>query len=230
MIRRWILSLGFVLLAPGALGAQSLEDYDYENLTFRGIGFDVGYIWPNRVEATPIYTVRTDLGFLGPHVRIVPSIGFWSSSLDRDELARLAEQLSRLDPLESRNVTISPDELGTIRWSDLFLALDGHYIRDVVPSVQGYVGAALGLHFFNGSGRIIDDTFVEDLLDSVTAGLSLAAGFEAAPHDRLRVHVEGRYTLLDDVRYPGVHAGVTFLLPSRQAEGPAAVPTFGARR
>lgn len=230
MIRRWMPLLGVVLLFPGALGAQSLEDYDYENLTLRGIGFDVGYIWPNRVEATPVYAVRADLGFLGPNVRVVPSIGYWRSSLDRDELARLAEQLSRLDPLESRNVVISPDELGEIRWGDLFLSMDGHYVRDVVPSVQGYVGAGLGLHFFNGSGRIIDGTFVEDLLDSVTAGPSLVAGFEATPHERVRVHVEGRYTLLDDVRYPGLHAGVTFLLPPRQAEGPTAARAYGAGR
>src|SRR5437868_5245249 len=58
--------------------AQTLADYDYENLTFRGIGVDYGLIWPSKVDRTGAYSLRLDLGFLGPGVRVSPSVTYWS--------------------------------------------------------------------------------------------------------------------------------------------------------
>ena len=39
-------------LSVQASAAQSLADYDYTNLKFRGIGVEWGYLWPTRVDAT----------------------------------------------------------------------------------------------------------------------------------------------------------------------------------
>ena len=64
-----LLVLAFGVAAPAA--AQDLADYDYENLSFRGIGFDWGFIWPTKVTSTATYSVRADLGFLGPSVRLM---------------------------------------------------------------------------------------------------------------------------------------------------------------
>ena len=50
-------------ITPSKAAAQELTDFDYENLTFRGIGVDVGYIFPNRVDATAVVGVRC-------HVRV----------------------------------------------------------------------------------------------------------------------------------------------------------------
>ncbi|MGH7465060.1 MAG: hypothetical protein ACREK1_07785, partial [Longimicrobiales bacterium] len=91
-----------LLLSAGSVYAQELADYDYEHLTFRGIGFDYGYIWPSKVEATPIYSVRLDLGFLGPAVRIAPAISYWSSEFRAAELDRLADRLNNLPPLQEQ--------------------------------------------------------------------------------------------------------------------------------
>src|SRR3990172_4460284 len=114
--------------ATTSLRAQDLADYDYENLTFRGFGLDYGFIWPTRVAATPTYSVRLDLGFLGPGVRIAPSITYWSSHFRNTELARLAGQINNLPALRDRNVTVSGADLGEIRWSDLSLGLDAHLL------------------------------------------------------------------------------------------------------
>ena len=38
--------------APATLGAQTLEEYDYENLEFRGLGVHLGYVFPMKVEST----------------------------------------------------------------------------------------------------------------------------------------------------------------------------------
>ena len=84
-----------LLLVPGRVLAQDLADYDYENLAFRGIGLDYGYIWPTKVAATPLFSVRLDLGYLGPAVA-ASTISYWSSEFKRSELARLANKLEQL--------------------------------------------------------------------------------------------------------------------------------------
>ena len=193
--------------------AQELADYDYENLTFRGIGFDYGYIWPTKVDPTSMYSVRLDLGFLGPAVRLAPSISYWSSEFSVDELGRLASRLNNLPPLREQGVTITAADLGTVEWSDLTLSLDGHVVFTAPLGIITFVGVGGSVHALNGRGDAIADTFVEDLLDSTTAGLSMMAGAEFQPIPRLRVYGEARYTLVSDVRYPGVRLGAALMLP-----------------
>ncbi len=216
-MRRWIAAV--ILLVPGTAAGQGLADYDYENLTFRGIGFDYGYVWPTKVESTSAYSVRLDLGFLGPAVRISPSLTYWSSELESAELDRLAERLSNLPPLVDRGVTIEASDLGRVEWSDLALQLDAHIVWTTPIDVFTYVGAGVGVHAMNGRGEAIENTFVEDLLDSTTAGIALMAGVEFEPSARFRVYGEARYTLVSDVRYPGLRIGGALMLPSRTTEG-----------
>ena len=59
-------------VAPCEARAQDPADYDYENLSFRGISFDVGYLYADNVEDTRTLGVRFDLGFLGPGFRLMP--------------------------------------------------------------------------------------------------------------------------------------------------------------
>src|SRR5688572_10436648 len=94
-----IAMLMFCAPAVSTAGAQTIADYDYDNLAFRGIGFDYGYIWPSKVTAAPTYTIRLDLGFLGPGIRVTPSIGYWGSDMRTTELDRLAGQINRLPKL-----------------------------------------------------------------------------------------------------------------------------------
>ncbi len=204
-----------LLAATTSLRAQDLADYDYENLTFRGIGLDYGYIWPTRVAATPTYSMRLDLGFLGPGVRIAPSITYWSSHFRNTELARLAGQINNLPALRDRNVTVSGADFGEIRWSDLSLGLDAHLLFTTPVGVFTYLGAGAAVHALNGQGDFIESTFVEDLLDSTSAGIAVMAGAELQLGPRLRVYGEARYNIVSDVRYPGVRLGGAFMLPPR---------------
>lgn len=214
-MKRLILAIFALFAATTAATAQNLADYDYENLAFRGIGLDYGYIWPNRVESTSSYTLRLDLGFLGPGVRVVPSLSYWSSEFKQSEIARFADQLNALPALQERGVIIEPDELGTIDWSDLALSLDAHYVWTAPLQVYTYLGAGIGLHIMNGSGSAVGDTFVEDLLDTTTAGIALMAGAEIQPFSRFRFYGEARMTLINDLRYPGLRLGGALMLPSR---------------
>ena len=214
---RATLLLVLVLGVAAPAAAQDLADYDYENLSFRGVGFDFGYVWPTKVRSTATYSVRADLGFLGPSVRIMPRLTYWSSEFESPELARLASQINRLGSLRDQGVTVTPADLGDIEWRDLSLALDAHVVWTVPAGLFTYAGVGGAAHVLNGSGRFIDNTFVEDLLDSVTAGLDFMAGAELQVTDRLRWYAEARYTWTSDVRYPGLRAGAMYMLP----QGPA---------
>jgi hypothetical protein len=218
MVRAWMIVLVAVTLgtlAPADLRAQGLADYDYENLSFRGIGFGYGFIWPDKVDATTAYSMRLDLGFLGPAVRISPSIAYWSSTMKSGELTRLADRLSQLPPLLEREVVITAADLGTVRWSDLNMMIDAHVVWTAPFNILTYVGAGAGIHLMNGRGDAIDDTFIEDLLDSAGAGGALIAGFEYRIGTQIRFYGEGRYALASQVRYPGFRTGLALMLPPR---------------
>lgn len=201
------------LFAAPPLHAQSLADYDYANLSFRGIGLDYGYIWPTKVESTPMYSLRLDLGFLGPGIRISPVVSYWNSKMKQSEIDRFADQLNRLDALQDRGVVIDASELGEIDWSDLSLSVDAHVVWTTPVALLTYVGVGAGVHALNGRGDAIAGTFVEDLLDSTTAAGAIMAGVEAEIFTALRLYGEARYTLMSDVRYPGVRVGASFMVP-----------------
>ena len=219
MLRRVALAAVLAGALPLGAQAQTLEDYDYENLSFRGMGVDYGRIWPNKVESTAMYSARIDLGYLGPGVRIAPSLGFWSSQLRRAELERLVDQLNEL------GADLTVDELGQVDWSDFYFNLDAHVVWTVPFGMLPYVGAGVGFHALNGRGQAIQDTFVEDLLDSITASADLIAGLEFQPVSRLRVYSEARFTLMSDVHYGGVRLGAAFMLPPRPAAAPPTTTT-----
>lgn len=208
---------------PAAAPAQELADYDYENLRFRGIGVDFGYMWPSKVEAAPMYSLRMDLGYLGPAVRLVPGMSYWTSELRTSQLDQFADRLNRLPPLAERGITLTAADLGTVQWSDLALMLDAHVVWTAPLDVITFVGAGASLHALNGRGEVVDDTFVEDLLDSMSAGMALMAGFEVQPISRLRLYGEARYTLVSDVRYPSLRAGASLMLPPREPGTPQGV-------
>lgn len=209
-MRRSFIALGLALTAAvaGASPAQTqtLADYDYENLAFRGVGVDIGYIWPTNVVNTLQYGLRFDLGYLGPGVRIIPSIAYWRSEFKRSELSDLAIRLS-----EQTGTSINGDDLGPIEWSDLSLSVDGHFVWNTPVQVLAFAGGGVALHALNGQGTAIDDTLVEDLLDAITAGVSAMGGLEFAPVDRFRVYGEGRLTVLNSVQYLSARAGVQFM-------------------
>ena len=143
--------------------AQELADYDYENLSFRGMSFDVGYLYADNVEDTRTVGVRFDLGFLGPGFRLMPGVTYWKSTLDRTQVDEFETRLGELT--EDQGGTVPPDgfDLGVIDRSDVVLSMDGHYVWAVPLNLFFSAGVGLSVHFLNGSGPLIDDTFIEDL-------------------------------------------------------------------
>ncbi len=192
MLRRSLLAFALLLGLPAVAPAQALEDYDYENLGFRGIGFEIGQVWPRRSERALAVGIRADLGYLGPNVRIMPGMVFWSSTLRQDDLPAL----------------------GNIEISDLALNVDGHYVWTLPSGFSPYLGAGLGIHLFNGQGDAIDGTFVEELLDVITPGINVMGGADLRVAGPLRVFAEARGVLASPIRSLGLSFGGIWTFPA----------------
>jgi len=218
-----LLSVALAFAAAPSLSAQAWEDYDYENLEFRGIGLDVGWTFPHRVDQTLALGLRVDLGHLGPHVRIRPSLNYWSSQMRQAEIDRLSEQIQNVCLRQYGTLTQCPPlNLGRIRMSDLSVNLDAQYEWTETPFVfVPYAGLGGAIHLLNGRGDAINDTFIEDFLDSVSPGVNLLGGFRLPVGTTLDLHAEARYALAADIRFGTLAAGITWLFPTRTPTAPA---------
>jgi len=110
----WMAGLAAIAL-PGRAAGQDLADFDYENLSFRGFGFEVGYMFPTRVDNTESYKVTVDLGYLGPGVRLVPSFTWWSSDFSRSEVRELEDRVAGLVSRETGAPPPTTDAASTAR-------------------------------------------------------------------------------------------------------------------
>jgi hypothetical protein len=216
MAKPTILSLLLIaLFARGGMG-QALEEFDYEDLAFRGFSLETGYIFPNRVDATYTLGGRIDLGYLGPGLRIVPGVSYWSSAMKGSEIRELERKLEDLvkstDPTSSTDPQVPP--LGPIDWSDFVLSLDGHFVWSLPSSLLSFAGVGVSAHILNGEGQAIDGTFIEDLLDTITAGFNVHGGLEYPLTDQFRLYGVARYEVMQDLRYPELRVGMQMMLVS----------------
>ena len=211
---RWVVASCAVALAMGARSgeAQGIADFDYENLQARGFGLYTGYIWPTTVEPTMTVGARIDSGYLGPGVRILPGFTYWASNFRRSEVRSLEEKLEELIAREQEPGTPVPDvNLGTIRWSDLVLNLDGQVVWSLPIAGLTYLGGGVAAHILNGSGDSIEETFVEDLLDRVSIGVNLHGGGEALVTENLRFFGEARAEILENLQYLELRIGAAWI-------------------
>lgn len=197
-----------LLLAARPAEGQDLADFDYENLSFRGVMLDVGYMAASRVESTSTFGARVDLGLLGPGVRVTAGFNRWSSFLDASEVGRLEQRLEALIFQQSGEAV--DVDLGDISWSDVAIHADAHLLWSLPLGLFSYAGLGASAHVLRGGGAAIDDTFVEDLLNSIRAGINVHAGLEYPIHPRFHVVTEGRFELLENLRYLQIRLGGQF--------------------
>ena len=101
--------------------SQELADLDYDNLSFRGVGIEWGKLYPTRVDRTESYGIRIDLGYLGPGLRIVPGVTYWSSPLTTREMVKLEERVATLVQSQTGGPRPAVD-LGVIEWTDVSIS------------------------------------------------------------------------------------------------------------
>ena len=121
-------------MAPWEARGQDLADYDYENLSFRGVSFEVGYLFADNVKNTETLGVRFDLGFLGPGFRLMPGVTYWESRMAQPQVEEFEARLGTLIEDQGGIVPLGGFDLGVIERSDIVLGLDGHYVWAVPKS------------------------------------------------------------------------------------------------
>ncbi len=219
--RRWIVSaatcVGLLAVATPVAG-QGLANYDYTNLKFQGIGVDWGYVRATRVDPTQSIGLRVDLGYLGPGVRIVPSVTYWASDFKHSEVAKLQNRVESLIQKQTGQPS-PPVDLGNIRWSDVAIGLDADVVWRVPFQVLTSAGLGISAHVLNGSGAAVDGTFVQDLLSTVSAGVDAHAGLEYPLRHWIRLYGQARYDVVENLRYFQLRLGAQIMVHGPAAAG-----------
>ena len=207
--------LFFVLLLPivatGSLKGQELADYDYEKLAFSGISVEYGNILFKTYEETEVYSVKLDLGFLGPGVRMATRASYWSSEMVPEELVSFESSLNTMILAQGGVLPGNGLEIGSIKRDDMSVSVEADYVWRIPLGMLLSTGLGASAHFVNGTTQIPDDTFLNGLLDSFTAGFNVHSGLEYLVTDRIRLYGDSRIGLAGNVRFFQFGGGLTIL-------------------
>ncbi len=197
-----------LLLTPGSVTAQSfLEQFSYEGLGFSGIGFDIGPVGSNRLTTEVSGGVRVDYGMIAPRVRVMFGANYFKGQLNQEEILEFERQLLQIVQDPTGDATV---DVGEIRWSNLEATLDLQYVFPSGPRFLSYIGLGFGAHIRNGSGTAIENTFVEDALDTIAASADLSLGMEFALSDHFHFTTDIRGTLSSELIMASARAGFMY--------------------
>ena len=199
---------------PDGLSAQGfLSKFSYDNLKPSALQLDLGPVGGNNIRGTLTGGLRLDYGFIAPHVRVLLGVSYYKADFSSAARTRFEQRLdSIVNP--GTNDTIN---LGRIRWSDVTGDVDLQYVLQG-RSVTTYLGIGLGAHIRHGSGPAINGTFVQDALNSITAGLNGTIGTEVGAN-RWRFTVEARGVLSSGVSTVSLRSGVMYRWAGGKARG-----------
>lgn len=200
-----------LLLAPTPLGAQGfLEQFSYEGLRFAGIGFDLGMVASDRLTSEPTGSLWVDYGFIAPNVRVALRGSYFRGRFSQSELDRFETRLRELVTDPTGDFTI---DVGDVTWTDIGGTLDLQYLFNPGDRVRPYLGLGLGVHLRDGDGPAIRETFVEDALDTITAGAIGSMGLEVALTRGLLLTADVRGELTSELRTMSARGGLLLLFP-----------------
>lgn len=204
-------ALAALLLAacpPARLPAQGvLRQFSYDDLRPSALQLDLGFLGASRLHGAVTGGVRLDYGPIAPRIRLLLGLSYYRSRFSREEIARFEQRIRELVNDPSGDDTVS---VGVIRWADLTGDVDLQYVLPQGAGVTAYLGVGLSVHVRNGSGPAINDTFLEDALDDVAAGLNGTLGAEFAVGPRWRFTLDARGVLLSDHATASLRAGVMY--------------------
>ncbi len=196
-----------LLLTPGSVTAQSfLEQFSYEGLGFSGIGFDIGAVGSNRLTTEVSGGVWVDYGMIAPRVRVMFGANYFKGELNQEEILEFERQLRRNVQATSAFLV----DIGEIMWSNMEVTLDLQYVFPSGPRFLSYIGLGFGAHIRNGSGTAIENTFVEDALDTVAASADLSLGMEFAFSDHVNLTTNIRGAFSSELIMASARAGLMY--------------------
>jgi hypothetical protein len=198
-----------LVLGSTSLSAQRpLDRFSYDNLGFHGFWPEIGILTSDRLEGTVSYGARVDLGQFAPRLRMLFGVSYFRSDFKSQDIAEFEAALEDVvtDPTQDFSI-----DLGDIRWSDIAIELDLQYMLTPATSkYQPYLGLGVGMHVRNGSGTSIEDTFVEDALDMLGAGVSATTGLDIKLGRAFVMNIGGRAVFGSDLQTIGLTFGLGY--------------------
>jgi hypothetical protein len=208
LTKRAILIAAVLLLTAGSATAQGfLEQFSYEGLGFSGIGFDIGPVGSDRLTTEVSGGVRVDYGMIAPRVRVMFGANYFKGELNQEEILRFERQLLQNVQDPTGDATV---DVGRITWSNLEATLDLQYLFPSGPRFLTYIGLGIGAHVRNGSGTAIENTFVEDALDTIAASADLTLGMDFALSDNVLFTTDVRGTLSSELIMASARVGFMY--------------------
>ena len=192
-------------LATPVAAQRPLDRFSYDNLGFHGFWPEIGIVTSDRLEGTVSYGARVDLGQFAPRLRMLLGVSYFRSDFKSEDIAEFETALENVvtDPTQDFSI-----DLGIVRWSDLAIELDLQYILTPMTSrYLPYLGVGAGMHLRNGSGDAINDTFVEDALDMLGAGVSATAGLDVKVGGSFVLNMGGRAVFGSDLQTMSLTVG-----------------------
>jgi hypothetical protein len=199
--------LGTALGGASLQGQGVLQEFSYDELRPTALQVDVGVLAASRLRSTVTGGIRLDYGRIAPRVRLLLGLSYYRSFFDNAEIAEFEERIRELVDDPDGNFTV---DVGEIRWADLTGDLDLQYVLPQGGAVTAYFGLGLSLHVRNGTGSAIEETFLEDALDDVAAGLNATIGLELAAGPRWRFTVDARGVILSNHATASLRGGVAY--------------------
>lgn len=206
--KRTVLTLAALWLAPGSAHAQGfLEQFSYEGLGFSGIGFDIGPVGSDKLTTEVSGGVRVDYGMIAPRVRVMFGANYFKGELNQEEILQFERQLLQNVQDPTGDATV---DVGRITWSNLEATLDLQYLFPSGPRFLTYIGLGIGAHVRNASGTAIENTFVEDALDTIAASADLTLGMDFALSDNVLFTTDVRGSLSSELIMASVRVGFMY--------------------
>jgi hypothetical protein len=205
--------------APRVSAQETLfERLNLDKLRLTALGVAYGPVFPSKSEATQSYGITADYGEITRNLRVVFSVGYWGSEFTNDVVDKLLRRLEQSIDDPTGDATLIPARVSI---SDISLETDIRWAPYRLGFIRPYAGLGIGAHVINAESSLIADTFVESALDNIGTGLTGLAGVNLLAGKRVAVGIEGRFTLLSNVRFGTLRATGAFYLSSREeAERP----------
>ena len=213
-------TVAFILLSLTVLPSYRLtaqiSQFSYENLRLSGIQVDVGMLGATHLMGAVAGGLRIDYGRIAPHVRVLLGISYFRSQFDQATRNQFEQRLKSfvIDPSGDDTIRV-----GRIYWGDLSGDVDFQYVFPQGNKATAYLGLGVGVHLRNGSGQAIDETFVEDALDEIGAGLNGTIGLEFHLSPAWRLAFDGRGTLSSGLNTVSLRGGLMYRLKGSREQG-----------
>jgi hypothetical protein len=200
----------FVAWATPVRAQTLFERLNLDRLQLSALGGSMGPVRPTQMEQTDAYAMHADYGEITRRVRVVFTATYWGSRYTDAVVRQFEQQLLEniVDPagddtLRQSRVSVSDIAVAMeLRWT---ATRSGTFLRP-------YLGGAASAHVINAEGRLIQNTFVENALDNIFAGVAAVAGVDLAPLARLSAGVQLRYEIMSGLRFGSGRVVATYHL------------------